>query len=60
MNLKRDDIKFRDQYLQKCLDKVEEMTYLSNKMFEYSLVFSTKYNSDLSSIPVQKGHGYIG
>ena len=54
MNLKRDDIKFRDQYLQKCLDKVEEITYLSNKMFEYSLVFSTKYNSDLSSIPVQK------
>ena len=54
MNLKRDDIKFRDQYLQKCLDKVEEITYLSNKMFEYSLVFSTEYNSDLSSIPVQK------
>ena len=24
MNLKKDDIKFRDQYLQKCLDKVEE------------------------------------
>lgn len=54
MNLKRDNIKFRDQYLQKCLDKVEEITYLSNKMFEYSLVFSTEYNSDLSSIPVQK------
>lgn len=54
MNLKSDDIKFRDQYLQKCLDKVEEITYLSNKMFEYSLVFSTEYNSDLSSIPVQK------
>ena len=54
MNLKRDDIKFRDQYLQKCLDKVEEITYLSNKMFEYSLVFSTEYNLDLSSIPVQK------
>ena len=54
MNLKRDDIKFHDQYLQKCLDKVEEITYLSNKMFEYSLVFSTEYNSDLSSIPVQK------
>mgnify|MGYP003231342999 CR=1 FL=1 len=30
MNLKKDDIKFRDQYLQKCLDKVEEITYLSN------------------------------
>lgn len=54
MNLKRDNIKFRDQYLQKCLDKVEEITYLSKKMFEYSLVFSTEYNSDLSSIPVQK------
>ena len=54
MNLKKDDIKFRDQYLQKCLDKVEEITYLSNKMFEYSLVFSTEYNSDLSNIPVQK------
>lgn len=54
MNLKRDNIKFRDQYIQKCLDKVEEITYLSNKMFEYSLVFSTEYNSDLSSIPVQK------
>lgn len=54
MNLKRNNIKFRDQYLQKCLDKVEEITYLSNKMFEYSLVFSTEYNSDLSSIPVQK------
>ena len=54
MNLKSDNIKFRDQYLQKCLDKVEEITYLSNKMFEYSLVFSTEYNSDLSSIPVQK------
>ena len=54
MDLKKDDIKFRDQYLQKCLDKVEEITYLSNKMFEYSLVFSTEYNSDLSNIPVQK------
>ena len=54
MNLKKDDIKFRDQYLQKCLAKVEEITYLSNKMFEYSLVFSTEYNSDLSNIPVQK------
>ena len=54
MNLKKDDIKFRDQYLQKCLDKVEEITYLSNKMFEYSLVFSTEYNSDLSNISVQK------
>lgn len=54
MNLKKDDIKLRDQYLQKCLGKVEEITYLSNKMFEYSLVFSTEYNSDLSNIPVQK------
>lgn len=54
MNLKKDDIKFRDQYLQNCLDKIEEITYLSNKMFEYSLVFSTEYNSDLSNIPVQK------
>lgn len=54
MNLKKDDIEFRDQYLQKCLAKVEEITYLSNKMFEYSLVFSTEYNSDLSNIPVQK------
>ena len=54
MNLKKDDIEFRDQYLQKCLAKVEEITYLSNKMFEYSLVFSTEYNSDLLFIPVQK------
>lgn len=54
MNLKRDDIEFRDQYLQKCLAKVEEITYLSNKMFEYSLVFSTEYNSDLSNIPIQR------
>lgn len=54
MNLKKGDIEFRDQYLQKCLAKVEEITYLSNKMFEYSLVFSTEYNSDLSNIPVQK------
>lgn len=54
MNLKKDDIEFRDQYLQKCLAKVEEITYLSNKMFEYSLVFSTEYNSDLSNIPIQR------
>lgn len=54
MNLKRDDIEFRDQYLQKCLAKVEEITYLSNKMFEYSLVFSTEYNLDLSNIPIQR------
>ena len=54
MNLKKDDIEFRDQYLQKCLAKVEEITYLSNKMFEYSLVFSTEYNSDLTNIPVQR------
>lgn len=54
MNLKRDDNEFRDQYLQKCLAKVEEITYLSNKMFEYSLVFSTEYNSDLSNIPIQR------
>lgn len=54
MNLKRDDNEFRDQYLQKCLAKVEEITYLSNKMFEYSLVFSTEYNLDLSNIPIQR------
>ena len=54
MNLKKDDIEFRNQYLQKCLDKVEEITYLSNKMFEYSLVFSTEYNAEIKDVPLQK------
>ena len=54
MNLKKDDIDLRNQYLQKCLDKVEEITYLSNKMFEYSLVFSTEYSAELQDIPIQK------
>lgn len=60
MNLKKDDIEFRDQYLQKCLAKVEEITYLSNKMFEYSLVFSTEYNFGFIEYSCSKAHRYIG
>ena len=44
----------RDIYLKKCLNKVEEITYLSNKMFEYSLVYSTEYNADLKSVQTQE------
>ena len=54
MDLKKENQEQRNQYLQKCLDKVEEITYLSNKMFEYSLVFSTEYNVELNEIPVQQ------
>ena len=54
MDLKKENQELRNQYLQKCLDKVEEITYLSNKMFEYSLVFSTEYNAELNEICVQQ------
>lgn len=54
MDLKKEDKDLRNQYLRKCLDKVEEITYLSNKMFEYSLVFSTEYNVELNDISIQQ------
>ena len=53
MNLKKEDVDLRNQYLQKCLNKVEEITYLSNKMFEYSLVFSTEYSAELQIISIE-------
>lgn len=41
-------------YLLRCLDKVEEIKELSNKMFEYSLVFSTEYKVQKEQIPISE------
>ncbi len=52
LNMQMDDVDKRDIYLQKCLNKVEEISYLSNKMFEYSLVYSTEYSAELNPISI--------
>lgn len=52
LNMQMNDVNKRDIYLQKCLNKVEEISYLSNKMFEYSLVYSTEYSAELNPIPI--------
>lgn len=52
LNMQMNDVDKRDIYLQKCLNKVEEISYLSNKMFEYSLVYSTEYNAELESVSI--------
>lgn len=53
LNLKINDVNKRDVYLEKCLDKVEEISYLSNKMFEYSLIYSTDYSAELVPVSIQ-------
>lgn len=44
----------RDEYIARCLNKVEEIRDLSNKMFEYSLVFSAEDNSEMQKISIEK------
>lgn len=41
VQMEKVDINKRKEYLNRCLDKINEITELSNKMFEYSLVFSS-------------------
>ncbi len=53
LNMQKNDPDKRDVYLQKCLNKVEEISYLSNKMFEYSLVYSTEYSAELQPTSIQ-------
>lgn len=43
----------RDEYIARCLNKVEEIRDLSNKMFEYSLVFSAEDNSEMQNISIE-------
>ncbi len=52
LNMQIDDVDKRDIYLKKCLNKVEEISYLSNKMFEYSLVYSTEYSAELNVLSI--------
>ena len=47
------EIDKKDIYLKKCLNKIEEITYLSNKMFEYALVYSTEYHTDLTETSIK-------
>lgn len=47
------DEKKKEEYIGRCLNKVEELHELSNKMFEYALVFSTEDSTELSTIPIQ-------
>ena len=42
VQLEKESEEKRKEYLQRCLNKVEEISDLSNKMFEYTLVFSTE------------------
>lgn len=47
--------KYKDEaqyelYLNNCIDKINQINNLSNKMFEYFLVFGTENNVDLSPI----------
>lgn len=44
----------RDEYISRCLNKVEEIRDLSNKMFEYSLVFSAEDNTEMHKISIDK------
>lgn len=49
----------RDEYIARCLDKVEEIRDLSNKMFEYSLVFSVEDDSEMQKICVEEICGFL-
>lgn len=49
IQMEKVDINKRKEYLHRCLDKINEITELSNKMFEYSLVFSS---DDLKDIEI--------
>lgn len=42
------------EYVDRCLNKVDELREISNKMFEYALVFSTEDSTDLSLISIQE------
>lgn len=46
----------REEYIKRCLDKVEEIRDLSNKMFEYSLVFSTDDITEMNDVQVLAIH----
>lgn len=40
----------REEYLARCIEKVEEIRTLSDKMFEYALVYETHEQTELSEI----------
>ncbi|MEH2944115.1 histidine kinase dimerization/phospho-acceptor domain-containing protein [Lachnospiraceae bacterium KK002] len=40
----------REEYLVRCIEKVEEIRTLSDKMFEYALVYETREQTELSEI----------
>lgn len=49
----------REEYIARCLDKVEEIRDLSNKMFEYSLVFSAEDDSEMQKIRIEEICGFL-
>ncbi|NBK99709.1 MAG: HAMP domain-containing histidine kinase, partial [Erysipelotrichia bacterium] len=50
VQLEKGDKKKREEYIKRCLNKVEEISDLSNKMFEYSLVFSNDDNVEMQYV----------
>lgn len=54
IQLEKGDKEKREEYIKRCLDKVEEITELSNKMFEYSLVFTSEGDSEMQTVSLQK------
>ena len=40
----------REEYIARCIEKVEEIRTLSDKMFEYALVYETHEQTELSEI----------
>ena len=48
-----------DNYLHRCIDKVEQIKELSNKTFAYSLVFEQNSHPQLEKISTEELLGYI-
>lgn len=53
LRLGRGEPESRSRYLENCIHKVEEIRELSDKMFEYALVFEQDEELVLESVPVE-------
>lgn len=54
VQLEKGDKNKREEYIKRCLDKVAEIRDLSDKMFEYSLVFSSEDDCVLQKIEIRE------
>ena len=53
VKLHRGDAALEEQYLTSCLNKVLEIRELSDKMFEYAMVYETQEDLELEPVPIR-------